>query len=233
MASMPELRWFQTQKEGLGNESMLFSFMAIAMCDEMCQWGFDETSLTLNGISTLNQWCRIKEGAAYKTIATDCAGLLPGSTSSRIAAQVEILWTRGQQAVAMLRAELGAAADNLVPLVHGGVTLAKLRGAMHDTCNCANLVAKKVRGIRNDIGKAMYGVEEWAAMQQTGFGWQDFLCGNHSRNLHFDAFNRAFIAYMKQLMGEGMAGGGEDAKHAVVGCALSPRKRSSCGQSAS
>jgi hypothetical protein len=203
MASMPELRWFQTQREGLGNESMLYSFMTIAMCDEVCQWGFDETSL--NGIPTLNQWCRIKEGAAYKTITIECAGLLPGSTSSRIAAHVEILWTRGQQAIAMLRAELGAAADNLVPLVQGGVTLAKLRGAMHDTCNCANLVAKKVRGIRDDAGKAMYGVEEWAAMQQTGCGWQDFLCGNHSRNLHFDAFNRAFTSYMKQLMGEGMA----------------------------
>jgi hypothetical protein len=53
MESMPELRWFQTQREGLGNESMLYSFMAIAMCDEVVQWGFDETSS--NGIPpTLN-----------------------------------------------------------------------------------------------------------------------------------------------------------------------------------
>ena len=203
MESMPELRWFQTQREGLGNESMLYSFMAIALCDEVVQWGFDETSL--NGIPTLNQWCRINEGGAYKTITIECAGLLSGSTSARIAAHVEILWERGQQAVGMLRAELGNAADNLVPLVKGGVTLTKLRGAMHDTCNCANLVAKKVRGIRDDKGKAMFGVEEWAAMQETGCGWQDYLCGNHSRNLHFDAFNRAFTSYIKVLMGEGMA----------------------------
>ncbi len=51
--TMPELRWFQTQREGLGIESLLYSFMQIAMCDEVCQWGLDETSL--NGIPTLNQ----------------------------------------------------------------------------------------------------------------------------------------------------------------------------------
>ena len=105
----------------------------------------------------------------------------------------------------MLREELAEEADTFVPLVQGGVTMAKLRGAMHDTCNCANLVAKKVRGIRNVAGQDLYGVEEWAAMQKSGSGWQDFLCGNHSRNLHFDAFNRAFTTYAKELLGEGMA----------------------------
>jgi hypothetical protein len=32
-----------------------------------------------------------------------------------------------------------------------------LRGAMHDTCNCANLIAQKVRIVRDDAGKDMYG----------------------------------------------------------------------------
>ena len=32
-------------------------------------------------------------------------------------------------------------------------------------------------------------------------GWQDFLCGNHSRNLPIDAFNRRFEAYMKATLG--------------------------------
>ncbi len=59
-AAMPELRWFQAQREGLGNESMLYTFMSIAMCDEVCQWGFDETSL--NGIPTLNQVVSNKGG---------------------------------------------------------------------------------------------------------------------------------------------------------------------------
>jgi hypothetical protein len=42
-------------------------------------------------------------------------------------------------------------------------------------------------------------------MQETGCMWQDFLCGNHSRNLHFDAFNRSFTMFLKELLGEGMA----------------------------
>jgi hypothetical protein len=118
------------------------------MCDEICQWGFDETSL--NGIPTLNQWCRIKDVGSYQTITIECAGLLPGITSSRVVAHVKLLWERGQQAVAMLREELGEDADTLVPLVQGGVTMAKMRGAVHDTCNCANLVSKKVHGVRDD-----------------------------------------------------------------------------------
>ncbi len=66
----PALRWFQSQREGLGNESMTYSFISIAMCDEICQWGFDETHL--NGVPTLNQWCRIKEGECYRTITIEC-----------------------------------------------------------------------------------------------------------------------------------------------------------------
>jgi hypothetical protein len=29
--------------------------------------------------------------------------------------------------------------------------------------------------------------------------WLDYLCGNHSRNLHFDAFLRLFEGYIKVL----------------------------------
>jgi hypothetical protein len=158
------------------------------------QWGFDETSL--NGIPTLNQWCRIKVGDEYRVVTIECAGLLTGSTATRVAEQ---------ESVQMLRQELGDNADELVPLVQGGVTLAKLRGAMHDTCNSANLIGKKVRRIRDTVGQDMYGAEEWAAMQDCGKGWQDFLCANHSRNLHFNAFARLFTAYTKEKMGEGMA----------------------------
>ncbi len=104
----------------------------------------------------------------------------------------------------MLRQEVGGNADELVPLVRGGVTLAKLRGVMHDTCNSANLIAKKVCRIRDTVGQDMYGAEEWGKMQEYGKGWQDFLCGNHSRNLHFDAFARLFTGHTKEKMGEGM-----------------------------
>ncbi len=72
------------------------------------------------------------------------AWLLPGSTSTRVAENIKVTWERGQRLMEMVRAKLGTdMADELVPMVNGGVTLAKLRGAMHDTCNCANLVAKK------------------------------------------------------------------------------------------
>ena len=203
-AAMPSLRFFQYQREGLGNESFVYSFIAIARCTEVCQWGFDETSL--NGIPTLNQWCRIRDGAEYRHVTIECAGLLTGSTSERVAEHVKLTWERGQQAMALVRSELGPDADDLLPLINGGVTMAKIRGAMHDTCNAANAVGRKVRGIRDNIGKELYGAEEWAVMQTNGSGWQDFLCANHSRNLHFDAFARRFKVYVVDLFGDSLSG---------------------------
>ena len=200
---MPSLRWFQFQREGMGYESMVYSFIRIAQCEEVVMWGFDETSL--NGIPTLNQWCRIKEKDEYVNVTIECAGLLVGSTSTMVAEHVRVTWERAQSVIATLRTALGEKADNLVPLVNGGVTLAKLRGVMHDTCNTANLIATKVRVVRDNVGKNMFGEDEWQAMQEHGYGWQDFLCGNHSRNLHFDAMSRRFTAYVKAELGEGMA----------------------------
>ena len=92
-ADMPELRWFQTQREGLGNESLMYTFLRIAQCEEVVQWGFDETSL--NGIPTLNQWCRIKESDGLKIVTLECAGLLTGSTSTRVAEHIKVVWQRG------------------------------------------------------------------------------------------------------------------------------------------
>ena len=171
--AMPQLDWFNTQREGMGYESILYSFVAIAKCDSVLQWGFDETGL--NGVPTLNQWCRIQEGDTSRTVTIECAGLLTGSTATRVAQHVKLLWQRGQEAVNMLRQEMGDEADLLVPLVNGGVTMAKLRGVMHDTCNSANLIAKKVRIIRDEAGEELYGKEEWLNMQELGRGWQDFL----------------------------------------------------------
>jgi hypothetical protein len=86
---MPELRWFQTQREGMGNESLLYSFVRIVKCEEVVQWGIDETSL--NGVPTMNQWCRIKEGGEYKIVTLECAGLLTGSTSTRVAQHIKVV----------------------------------------------------------------------------------------------------------------------------------------------
>ncbi len=74
--AMPQLDWLNTQREGMGYESILYSFVTIAKCDSVLQWGFDETPL--NDVPTLNQWCRIKEGDTYRTVTIECAGLLTG-----------------------------------------------------------------------------------------------------------------------------------------------------------
>ncbi len=43
---------------------------------------------------------------------------------------------------------------------------------------------------RDESGVAMFGEDEWEQRAEYEVGWQDFLCGNHSRNLPVDAFNR-------------------------------------------
>jgi hypothetical protein len=121
---------------------MVLTFIRLAKAERVSQWGFDETSL--NGVPTLNQWCRIEEDDLPVLITIECAGLLPGSTSTKVMQHIEATWKGGAEVVAMVRVALGARADKLVPLVHGGVHISKLNGTMHDTCNTANLVAKKV-----------------------------------------------------------------------------------------
>jgi hypothetical protein len=36
-AAIPSIRYFRLQREGMGNESLVYSFMAIAKCEEVCQ----------------------------------------------------------------------------------------------------------------------------------------------------------------------------------------------------
>ncbi len=55
---LPQLRWVQTQREGLGIESYLYTFMRIAGASRVLQWGFDET--TLDDVSVLNQWALLE-----------------------------------------------------------------------------------------------------------------------------------------------------------------------------
>ncbi len=95
----------------------------------------------------------------------ECAGLLPGSSSAQISEHVRLTWERGKEALNCLRQELGVEADELVPLVNGGINFSKLRGVMHDTCNAANKVARMVKTLRDDSGKVLHVVEEWEALQ--------------------------------------------------------------------
>ncbi len=103
--------------------------------------------------------------------------------------------------MSIVREELGELANELVPLVNGGISLSKLGGVMHDTCNCANAIAKRMRVLRNDSGKDLYGEEEWKRMSKEEHSWCDYFCANHSHNLHFDAFGRLYEAYIKRQLG--------------------------------
>ncbi len=60
----------------------------------------------------------------------------------------------------------------------------------NDLADVANKVARLMRVERDNSGKALLGEEAWAERLEYEAGWQDFLCGNHSRNLPVDAFNR-------------------------------------------
>jgi hypothetical protein len=196
ITEVPTLRWFQYHREGLGLESYLYTLMRIAKCERVLQWGFDETSL--DGIGTLNQWVRIEEAGDVHVLTLECAGLLQGGTACKVGEHVKVFWQRGQVAMTMLRELLGAEADTYVPLVNGGITLSKLCGVMHDTCNSANKIARTIRVLRDESGSELYGEDEWRRMLgEHEREWLDFLCGNHSRNLHFDAFLRLFEAYIK------------------------------------
>jgi hypothetical protein len=135
------------QREALGAESFLYTFMRIAACDKIQQWGFDET--TLDGHEVLNQWAMLVDVSAgdgadergCTVVTLECAGVLPCSEAQSVVNHVEEVWARGKAAVDALRNCLSAdVRDVLCPLRNGGVSLHKLYGVMHDTCNCANLV---------------------------------------------------------------------------------------------
>jgi hypothetical protein len=121
--------------------------MRIAGCEKIIQWGFDETSI--DGHGTLNQWAMVMDGAdegddmdSPTTIVTlECAAVLPGSEAEEVVAHIEEVWERGKLAIEYLREQLGPdLRDKLCPLRNGGVSLHKIYGVMHDTCNCANKV---------------------------------------------------------------------------------------------
>jgi hypothetical protein len=202
---VPNVRWFQSQREALGNEAWLYSMVELCRAEECIQHGFDETSI--DGNPTLNQWVLLKSeaGVPPKVVTIQCAGLLVGSKANEICAYIEESWALGQRAIAILRAELGVEADNLVPLINGGVLLHKLRGVMHDTCATANLTAVFMKEKRDVSGQLHFGYDNWEARAEEEKPWFDFLCSNHVRNLPIDQFNREVEEYLKTDLGEDLA----------------------------
>jgi hypothetical protein len=166
----------------------------IAGAEKILQWGFDETKL--DGVSTMNQWVLLQQGNNAPEIVTmEAAGLTVGGTEQELVEHVAKSWETGQRAVELVRNELGAdLCDGLCPLVCGGVVLHKIQGA--------NLVPQLVLQLRETSGRLYFEAEEWEALPAEQKPWFDYLCGNHSRNLPLDEWNREFETYIKDELGE-------------------------------
>jgi hypothetical protein len=88
-------------------------------------------------------------------------------------------WKIGQDAIILLRSTLGPElCDELVPLAGSGVSLHKIKGSMHDTCNTANLVPHKVLEMRESSERL------------------------HTQNLPLVEWNREYERYIKDELGE-------------------------------
>lgn len=132
--------------------------------------------------------------ASPTVITIECCGLLVGSTSEEIADHIRASWLTGQECVELVREALGPLlADVLAPMKHGGVQLHKLQGVMHDTCNTANKTARLAKTLRETSGQLFYGYDEWETRVEEDRPWFDFLCGNHTRNLPMDQFNKVHL----------------------------------------
>ncbi len=93
-SEVPAERWFRSQRKGLGYEAWLYAMVRVAKCQEILQWGFDETSL--DGTPTLNQWVLVQEDKEMPGVITiECCGLLVGSTAEEISNHVRASWATG------------------------------------------------------------------------------------------------------------------------------------------
>ena len=196
-SEIPKLDWFNKQREALGLESYLYTFMRIAGCEKILQWGFDETSIDGHGL--LNQWAMVmdevagdeNECNATTVVTLECAAILPGSEAQEVVDHIEEAWGRGKLAIDYLRELLGPVLrDTICPLKNGGVSLHKIYGVMHDTCKCANKVAKLMMELRNRKCVEQHGDETWNQAEQKVKACFNFLCGNHTRNLPVVRFNK-------------------------------------------
>jgi hypothetical protein len=177
----------------------------VSRAKDCLQHGFDETSI--DGTPTLNQWVLLESpaGEPPRIVTLQCAGLLVGSKATEICEHIEGAWALGQQAIGLLREELGVNADELVPMTNGGVQLHKLRAIMHDTCATANLAASMMKEKRDVSGQMAFGYDNWEQKADTDKPWFDYLCSNHVRNLPIDQFNREMEDYIKEDIGADLA----------------------------
>ena len=76
---------------------------------------------------------------------------------------------------------------------------------MHDTCNTANATAREIARLVEEKSRELYGDEAWESMPEEERCVLDFLCGNHTRGLPVDAFNRRFEDWIEAELGEAFA----------------------------
>ena len=85
---LPGVRWLQSIREQVGNESWLYSFIKIAGADEIFQHGFDETQI--DRVSACNQWCLIRTGKSIEVVYIETGGLLIGGTAEEMKDHVKM-----------------------------------------------------------------------------------------------------------------------------------------------
>jgi hypothetical protein len=211
---VPEIDWYSKQREALGAEDFLYAWMEVAGAEVVYQHGFDESGI--DGVATMNQWVMVAKEGSMKIVYIECGGLLVDGTAEGVAAHVKKTWLRGQAAVALVRDKLGPElADKHVPLRKGGVNYLKTGATMHDTCNTANKSAVYLADLKEAAGIETYGAERWAEMPEEDTTMLDHLCGNHTRNLPIDAFNRLFQDFLEKNYGDDFAEcEGKSGKHA-------------------
>ena len=200
-AQVPKLNWFRLQREAMGLQSYVYVLIQVAGCDDIVQWGFDETSL--DGQSCFNQWCLLRTNGVVKLVTLECCGLLPSSTADETIDHIKDTWQRGKNVIDMLREQLGPdLKDTHVPLNNGGVAIHKIFGLMHDTCNTANRVAELMAELRDDSGRVNFGDEDWDAAGNKAKTMFDFLCGNHTRNLLVGRYEKHYDTWLEKELGD-------------------------------
>ena len=144
-------------------------------------------------------------GRNLSVVTLECCGVLAGVKAHELVRHIEGSWARGQQAVTMLREQLPVdLVDELAPVRNGGVHLHKIFGVMHDTCHAANKVARLMVELREQKARLYHGDEKWDGMEPKSKACFDFLCGNHTRNLPIDWFNRLYNKWLQSEIGEDM-----------------------------
>ena len=162
---------------------------------------------------SLNQWVllellrkddrQLTNNISMTLVTLECVGVLVGEKGAQIVEHVEAVWARGQQAVDLLRQELPLdLVDTLAPLRNGGVHLQKIFGVMHDTCHAANKVASLMVELREVKARQFHGDDKWDDMAPSAKACFDFLCGNHTRILPIDWFNRLYNRWLVTEIGE-------------------------------